>query len=143
MSGWQKKRFDMFEDDDGNFYVQQHCVCGSTMSSGEWMSTPNRATRACKDSYARHLAKCAKVSSLTHDSNCATKRDSVSASAKKGEIMNTTPYIIQPITQTRCPSCDRVAALNMHNRCAWCEAGRRNAAQHIERDTPKAPRGHK
>lgn len=42
--------------------------------------------------------------------------------------------------RANCIECKREAATNMHGRCAWCEAGRRNAAQHVERLTEESPK---
>lgn len=46
-------KYEVFHGSDG-FYVQTHCHCGSTMGSGEYMPSLERALTECQDGMIEH-----------------------------------------------------------------------------------------
>ena len=51
-----RTKYEVFHTHEG-YYVQTHCECGSTMSSGEYLSTANAALAACQDGLSEHKAE--------------------------------------------------------------------------------------
>lgn len=48
-----RTKYELFVSPDG-FYVQTHCDCGSTLSSGEYLSSLHRALEQCQDGMIEH-----------------------------------------------------------------------------------------
>lgn len=46
--------------DGGGYYAQTHCVCQSTMSSGEYKTTIDEAVSLAEDGIVKHEALCVK-----------------------------------------------------------------------------------
>lgn len=55
-----RQKFEVFcsADKDLKWYVQTHCDCGSTLSSGEWFADVVEAMTECSSNMTDHLAAC-------------------------------------------------------------------------------------